>query len=60
MLIIFLHEKTHLGSQPIGRFFLFYQLDKEFENIQKLILNNFNFHIEIKHVRKSQTIDWHD
>ena len=40
--------------------FVFYQVDKEFENIQKLVLNNFNFHIEIKHIRKSQTVDWHN
>ena len=40
--------------QPTNwKVFLFYQVDKEFENIQKLVLNNFNFHIEIKHVRKS-------
>ena len=37
--------------------FLYYQIDKEFENIRK---TDFNFCIEIKYVRKSRTIDWHN
>ena len=55
--IIFLHENTLLGSLLTGRFFLYHQIDKEFENIQK---PHFNFCIEIKYIRKKWTIDWHN
>ena len=51
MPIIFLQEKMLLGSRLTGMFFLYHQIDKEFENIQK---PDFNFHIEIKYVRKSR------
>ena len=37
--------------------FLYQQIDKEFENIQK---PDFNLGIEIKYVRKSCTINWHN
>ena len=37
--------------------FLYHQIDKEFENIQK---PDFNFRVEIKYVRKSWTIDCHN
>ena len=47
--------------QPTGwKGFLYYQIDKEFENIHKLVLDYFNFCIEIKYVRKSWTIDCHN
>ena len=41
-----------LGSLTTGRFFLYYETDKELENIQNLVSDDFNFRIEIKYVKK--------
>ena len=50
--------RKHAPWQPSHwKIFLYHQIDKEFENIQK---PDFNFCIEIKYIRKSWTIDWHD
>ena len=45
--------------QPTN-FFLYYEIDKKFKNIQKLVSDDFDFCIEIKYVRKGKTIDWYN
>ena len=50
--------RKHAPWQPTHwKIFLYHQIDKEFENIQK---PHFNFCIEIKYSRKKWTIDWHN
>ena len=40
--------------------FLYFEINKEFKKIQKLVSDDFNFRLEIKYVKKSWTINWHN
>ena len=55
-LLFFSTKRCSLAANSL-ECFLYHQIDKEFEKIRK---PDFNFRIEIKYVRKSRTIDWHN